>query len=333
MARAATGWQGGGVSGYKDVVPSALRVMSYNVRYFGHALRGLASTRRPKRGIAAALAALDPLPSVVCLQEVETASVRANAVFRRARPDHTQLESFMAHLAAAFAARGRALPYDAFYFRAHRYGSARLPLYTTGLAILVDVTRVHVTGHNAGAPENITHHHVARLRNAKQTRICAHVRLDLGAQGPLHVFNTHLSLPTPFARQFWVVKDKMGFGANQLSEARNLSAFIRRAAGDEPFIVCGDFNSPPGSPVYEHLARDVQLSPLHASLGHTDPANPRHFPTAGALGLRMHLDHLFAGNRVTWLDCDGTERWGDARSPFHSFSDHVPLIARCELPR
>ena len=35
-----------------------LRIVSYNVRYFGHALRGLASTRTGKRAIARAIASL-----------------------------------------------------------------------------------------------------------------------------------------------------------------------------------------------------------------------------------------------------------------------------------
>ena len=54
-----------------------LRVMTYNVRYFGHATRGIASTGPAFRRIARSLAALDPLPDLVCLQEVETQSLRS----------------------------------------------------------------------------------------------------------------------------------------------------------------------------------------------------------------------------------------------------------------
>src|SRR5205085_1343261 len=50
----------------------ALRILSYNVRYFGHALRGLASTRGSKRAIADALSSLEPAADIICLQEVET---------------------------------------------------------------------------------------------------------------------------------------------------------------------------------------------------------------------------------------------------------------------
>lgn len=305
--------------------------MSYNVRYFGHALRGLASTRAPKRGIASALAALDPLPDVVCLQEVETESIRANLVFRRAQPDHTQLESFMAELEAAFAAARRPFPYEAFYFRAHRYGNGRWAFYTTGLAVLVNERRLRVVGHNAHAPEEITHHHTVQFKRGKQTRICAHVRLVDERGRHLDVFNTHLSLPTPFAREFWTVRDKMGFGVNQLHEARRLADFIERTARGGPFVVCGDFNSPPGSPVFRHLTAECGYRSAHAELGALDPDNPRHHPTAGVLRLRMHLDHLFGSAGVRWIDLDGTARFGDREGAFHSFSDHVPQIARFRL--
>src|SRR5258708_24863258 len=51
-----------------------IRILSYNVRYFGHGTRGLASTRQAMGRIAQAIAELDPLPAIVCLQEVETRS-------------------------------------------------------------------------------------------------------------------------------------------------------------------------------------------------------------------------------------------------------------------
>src|SRR6185369_8777309 len=55
---------------------TVLRVMTYNVRYFGHPTRGLASTSAAFNRIARSLAALDPTPDLVCLQEVETQSIR-----------------------------------------------------------------------------------------------------------------------------------------------------------------------------------------------------------------------------------------------------------------
>jgi endonuclease/exonuclease/phosphatase family metal-dependent hydrolase len=308
-----------------------LRIVSYNVRYFGHALRGLASTRRPKLGIAKALAQLDPLADVICLQEVETISIRSRIAFRTGHADEPQLEAFMAALGDAFAEAGKPCPYKAFYFRAHAYGPARLPVYTTGLAMLVHLGRLQVLRNNQGAPHKITHRGLVLWRNQKQTRICAHLNVLHGGR-PLHLFNTHLSLPTPFAREFWAVKEKMGYGRNQLREAESLADFVQRYASDEPFIVCGDFNSAPGSPVYCYLTDRVGFKGAQETLGLIDRGSPRAFPTAGVARLRMHLDHFFGGESVEWLDMEGTRPFGDKYSPFHGLSDHVPLIARARLP-
>jgi endonuclease/exonuclease/phosphatase family metal-dependent hydrolase len=306
-----------------------IRLVSYNVRYFSHALRGIASTKKGKLGIAGALAGLQPRPDVVCLQEVETISLRSRIAYRREHETETQLESFMRALEAAFTAQGERLPYDAYYFRAHTVGSPRNPIYTTGLAILVD-QRLAVERHNQAAPQKITHSHVQMWRDRKQTRICAHMRLRTNGGRALHVFNTHLSLPTPFARAFWSQKLKMGHGENQLHEVRTLCRFIRELAGDEPFVVCGDFNSAPGSPVYRHLV-DEGLHGAQEALGLIDCATPKGFPTAGLARLRMHLDHVFGSTAVRFLDMDDTCAFGDRTSRFHGLSDHVPLIVRFDL--
>ena len=305
----------------------ALRVLSYNVRYFGHALKGLLSTRSSKRVIADGLAALDPLPAVICLQEVEKVSLRSRLADKRSHDDETQLESFMGELEAALDRRGHPFRYEAFYFPAHVNTLGTLALSSMGLAILVDVGRLAIDKHNVEAPEKITHHHVRRLKERKQARICAHMRLTTRGGQALHVFNTHLSLPTPFAADFWRVKEKMGFGVNQLHEARTVGAFVRRSAGDEPFIVAGDFNSPPGSPVFRYLTDECALESAQVKLGQIDGKTSRAFPTAGFLRLRMHLDHLFSGNGLTWVDLDGTRPFGDRASPFRGLSDHVPLLA------
>lgn len=311
---------------------SSLRIVSYNVRYFGHMLKGLASTVGPKRRVAAALATLDPLPDVVCLQEVETSSLRSNIVHRPTRPGETQLEAFMARVEETFALQGRDMPYEAFYFRAHHYKLGELSLYTTGLAMLINTRTLQVDTHNVAAPEHITHHHVQGLRERKQSRICAHMRVFRRDDGrAFHVFNTHLSLPTPFAREFWATRDKMGCGVNQLHEARKLTEFIQLHANAEPFVVCGDFNSPPSSPVYRYLTGDAHLTCAQAAVGQIDPALSRAFPTAGFMRLRMHLDHLFSGGGVSWLDADETRPFGDITGRFHGLSDHVPLIARFRL--
>jgi endonuclease/exonuclease/phosphatase (EEP) superfamily protein YafD len=123
----------------------------------------------------------------------------------------------------------------------------------------------------------------------------------------------------------------MGWGANQLCEARTLVAFVRRHARQDPFIVCGDFNSAPGSPVFEYLTREAGLACVQALFGQIDSMNPRAFPTAGFMKLRMHLDHLFSGGDVVWLDLDGTTPYGDRAGPFAGSSDHTPLIGRFRI--
>lgn len=308
-------------------VDRPLRVVSYNVRYFGHALKGLASTRISARAIARGIARLDPTPDLVCLQEIETRSVRSRIAYRRSA-GVSQLELFASELDRAFAAHERRMPFEALYFPAHVNRVGRVPVYTTGLAILVRPDRLRIDAHNVEAPQEITHHRVERWRDRKQTRICAHLRVTTRPGRTLHVFNTHLSLPSPFVREFWERRERMGFGPNQVHEARALAAYVRRMAGHEPFVVCGDFNSPPGSPVYRFLVDEAGFVGAQERLGQCDPRFPRAFSTAGFLRLRMHLDHLFAGNGVSWLDLEGTRPFGDRRSPFTGLSDHVPLIAR-----
>ena len=305
-----------------------LRVLCYNVRYFGHRLKGLASTRTSEAVIAGAIGSLDPPADIVCLQEIETISLRSRVAYRRARPWQTQLESFMAALESAFRRRGAPFPYQGYYFRAHTNRLRKISLYTTGLAILVNVRRLEVEAHNAEAPERITHHHVGLWKDRKQTRICAHIHVRAPDGRRLHVFNTHLSLPTPFHRDFWSGSPRMGWGVNQVHEARTLATFVHKYANGDPFIVCGDFNSAPGSPVFRYLTEEAGFVCAQAALGQIAPGRRGGFSTAGFLRMRMHLDHLFSGAGVDWLDLDGTAPFGDRTSPFSGLSDHVPLIAR-----
>lgn len=306
--------------------------MSYNVRYFGHALRGLASTVGPKRRVALAISALDPLPDIVCLQEVETSSFRSSVAHRPSHPGETQLQAFMGRMEEIFGAQGREMPYDAFYFRAHHYKVWDFSLYTTGLAILVNRKALRVDRHNVDSPAQITYHHVERLKERKQSRICAHMRLQRLEDGrAFHIFNTHLSLPTPFAKEFWATKDKMGRGVNQLHEAHKLVGLLMEHSQGEPFIVGGDFNSPPASPVFHYMCDEAHLTCAQVAVGQINPTVIRGFPTAGFMHMRMHLDHLFSGHGVRWLDMEGTCPFGDTGSRFHGLSDHMPLIARFTL--
>jgi endonuclease/exonuclease/phosphatase family metal-dependent hydrolase len=305
-----------------------MRILTYNVRYFGHATRGIASTKRAMQRIAAAVAALDPPCDLLCLQEVETASIRSTVAHPHDRDGQTQLGRFVEMLGRELTARGVREPYLAHYFPAHKYRVRKaLPFYTTGLAVLVRAG-LDVRHHNAAKPHDITNRQLHPVKGLKQTRICAHIRVRAESGATLDVFNTHLSLPSTMSREFWVRERRMGYGPNQLGEARNLLRFVEEERKSSAFVIVGDFNALPGSPVYRYLVGEGQLTDPFAGLHRMNEDELRHWPTAGFMRLRMHLDHVFVGAGVEWLDFDGSSPFGDKQSPFHRLSDHVPLIGR-----
>lgn len=306
-----------------------LRVMTYNVRYFGHATRGIASTGPAFRRIARSLAALDPLPDLVCLQEVETQSLRSTTANRLWHPAETQLDRVMTELHAALARAKKPERYTAYYFPAHTYRlTQRTNIYTTGLAVIAS-DALDIGHHNAGRPHDITHR--LRAKKLKQTRICAHVSFKHRDGFSFDVFNTHLSLPNIFSKEFWTEEARMGFGPNQLAEAKTLAEFVSSEKRSENYVVVGDFNSLPGSPVDRYLREQCGLVDAFAKVRCFTPAESRDYPTAGFLNLRMHLDHVYSSPALEWLDFEGTCRFGEAGA-FSGLSDHVPLIARVRVP-
>jgi endonuclease/exonuclease/phosphatase family metal-dependent hydrolase len=309
-----------------------LRIISYNVRYFGHGMKGVGTTAASMKRIAAALAALQPLPDVVCLQEVETQSLRAGWALKDKQEDETQLQTFMRLLAATFSQHHRRMPYAATYFPAHAYGAGRFKLYTTGLAVLVNTAHLSVLGENSQAPGDITHYGAKLFKLTKQKRILAHLALEDSANRRFHVFNTHLSLPSPANREFWRQKVRFGFGPNQLEEARAVVRQVEERSGKEPALLVGDFNSAPASPVYQLFTDGAGLAGAQETLEQIDATDPRGFATAGFMRYRMHLDHLF-GRGVEWLDVKDTAPFGDRDGLFHGLSDHVPLLGTLELER
>jgi endonuclease/exonuclease/phosphatase family metal-dependent hydrolase len=310
-----------------------LRIVSYNVRYFGHPLKGLASTGVSARGIAARIAALDPVADIVCLQEVESRSLRTRVCCPRAWRGETQLEMFLAELRDAFALRGATSPYVGLYFRADATRIRTLSVATTGLALLVNVRKLSIQAHNAEAPWQVTYRGAQGRWDRMQTRICAYARLAGRCGRSLHVFNTHLSLPAPHARTlFWRLPERLGRAANQVHEARTLASLVRRHAAREPFVLCGDFNAPPGSPVFYHLSREAGFRSAHEDLGLLDRARPAARATFEVMGVRLHLDHAFCGGDAAWVDLHETPRIGDASNDFAGMSDHVPLIGRLRMP-
>jgi endonuclease/exonuclease/phosphatase family metal-dependent hydrolase len=319
---------------------TTFRVMTYNVRYFGHSTRGIASTAFSLHRIASAIARLSPLPDLVCLQEVETTSLRSTWLHPRKHPAETQLERLLEALEVQLRVSQAGELYDGHYFPAHNYRiTDQTSFYTTGLAILVR-RPLRLTRHNADSPFDLTHRRGLPRAHAtassekpwlKQTRICAHASFSNPAGESIDLFNTHLSLPSFAHAGFWRPgSDRMGHGPNQLEEARSLVEFVERERSSERFLITGDFNALPGSPVYEYLTgKNGWHDPLHVRLGNIDTL--RRFPTAGFLHLRMHLDHMLSGPGIRWQDLDDTLPFGDPGSAFDGLSDHSPLIGRFTL--
>jgi endonuclease/exonuclease/phosphatase family metal-dependent hydrolase len=301
----------------------AVRVVTYNVRYFGHGTRGLASTAKAMERIADALAGLEPLADIICLQEVETTSLRSNVA--HPSPDgETQLERLMSMLHAALLRAGKRDAYEAYYFPAHTYRLSVTQLYTTGLVIIAH-RDFHVSHHNAGEPHDITFRKIHPVKRLKQTRICAHLRVVHESGVDLDVFNTHLSLPTTLSRAFWFEPKRMGWGPNQLEEARNVARFVQQERRSDRYVVVGDFNALPGSPVYRTFLQTGCRDPFAAHHDLDEDALAR-WPTAGFMNLRMHLDHVFSGGALSWRDFDGTHRFGQKGGLFRGLSDHVPIL-------
>jgi endonuclease/exonuclease/phosphatase family metal-dependent hydrolase len=206
--------------------------------------------------------------------------------------------------------------------------------YTTGLAILAH-QNYRVNTHNAGTPRDITNRgaQVRAVRRLKQTRICGHVRFDHVCGHSIDIFNTHLSLPTFFSKTFWKRGERMGHGANQIREAEALAEFVESERKSDRFVVVGDFNTRPGSPVYDYLTRQVGLRDVLGLHHNWDTYQSQHWPTAGFMQMRFHLDYIFAGRGLTWLDFEDSHPFGLKTSRFHGLSDHVPIIGRCLITR
>jgi endonuclease/exonuclease/phosphatase family metal-dependent hydrolase len=306
-----------------------VRVMSYNVRYFGHALpfRGATSTRRALIAIANAIATVDQLPHIICLQEVETRSLRSRLSHTPGLEEETQLEALMRVLDDSLEKLGRPERYAAYYFPAHSYKVGGSKLYTTGLAVLTrsDLT---VDGHNAESPFDITHRRLTTVAPLKQSRICAHLVVRLPTGESLDLFNTHLSLPQFMSLEMFRRGGRMGWGENQTKEVDRLAEFIESQKRSDNYLVLGDFNSLPGSPAYHRLIERLTVTdPFPEATGSTVIDLRDRWPTAGFLHLRMRLDHIFAGKGVSCLDFEDTHPFG-VEGRWHGLSDHVPLVGR-----
>ena len=107
---------------------------------------------------------------------------------------------------------------------------------------------------------------------------------------------------------------------------------VEREKRSDNYVVVGDFNALPGSPVHRYLRDERGLVDAFSQVLSLDEQGSRAFPTAGFLNLRMHLDHVYSSAQLEWLDFSGTERFGARGGAFAGLSDHVPLIARFRVP-
>ena len=299
---------------------ASISLMTWNVRYFGHALRGLLTTERGIDRAAHVLGTMLELPDLVALQEVEDTSVRAGLHPVR------QLDRFLDRLHAHLDSSGRDIRYEGLYFPANTYRVAGAPNVTTqGLAVLVG-PRLVVEHDNAGEPHDITHVRLAWARGLKQRRVVAHVRVRLRDGGaPLDLFNTHLSLPAFFEVGLHQIPRRMGHGSNQLEEISTVLDFVRSRAGDAAVLV-GDFNTLPGSPAYQRVI-DAGLHDAFAVANDHAIEDLMAQATAGFGTARMHIDHVFASAGVRW-DEVAHFPYGDPSHEFHGVSDHTPKIGR-----
>src|SRR5262249_15823524 len=117
--------------------------------------------------IADALAGLDPLADIVCLQEGETHSIRST-VAPPPRKGEPEVEGLLVMLRQALAAVGKPDTYEAYYFPAHAYQLGRKThIYTTGLAILIH-RDLEIHHHNSSGPHDITYRRIHPVRRLKQ---------------------------------------------------------------------------------------------------------------------------------------------------------------------
>jgi endonuclease/exonuclease/phosphatase family metal-dependent hydrolase len=292
----------------------ALTLMSWNVRYFGHGTRGLRSTRGWMRKVASALGSRESLPDVIALQEVETSSLRGGL---RGKP---QLDRFQAMLHEIV---GSTDHYRGVHFPSHRYAVGGTSLYTQGLAVLLG-PGVELEHHDV---HDITHVRLSAFERVKQRRIAAHLRLRVRGAAPIDLFNTHLSLPAFFEVGLHRIADRMGFGSNQLHEASTLRSIVEDVSNGRAIVV-GDFNSMPGSPVYDHLC-GASLRDAYAESHGLSLAELLEQSTAGFFHKRMHIDHVFSSPGVHWLDFE--DHSYDRAGPFAGLSDHAPKVGRFSL--
>ena len=245
----------------------SLRVMTYNI----HSCIGLDKEVNPER-IASVIK--EAQPDIVALQEVD------KGIPRTRHQDQAQTLAEM-------------LTMNAHFFPVVSSGSQKY-----GLAVLsrFKSTNVHCDWLPILYP---------KLKLNLQRRGCMRAIFQTPA-GPVHFFNTHLSL-------------------YRLERRRQLQALLGNdwlagAPSDSAIIFCGDLNAGPFSPVYLRLSRllsDVQK-------GLQDSARPKAtFPARRPL---LRIDHMFVSSNLKVLNLK-VPKTTESRLA----SDHLPIVADLEL--
>jgi hypothetical protein len=83
--------------------------------------------------------------------------------------------------------------------------------------------------------------------------------------------------------------------------------------------------------VHRFLTDECGYTDAFARLHHLTNEESTHWATAGFMRMRMHLDHVFSGGGLRWVDFEDTHPFGDRSATFYGLSDHMPLIGRCRV--
>ena len=193
--------------------------MTYNVRYFGHPTRGLASTGAAFSRIARSIAALDPTPDLVCLQEVETRSIRVDLHQPPLAPggDPARLGDDRAARRARAGGEGGPL-HRVLLPRARPTASPRAPTSTPPASRSSRATRSPSATTTRASPT--TSPTAARQEPQADAHLRARLASRTRAASRFDVFNTHLSpAQRLLAASSGRATRRMGFAPNQLAEA------------------------------------------------------------------------------------------------------------------
>jgi endonuclease/exonuclease/phosphatase family metal-dependent hydrolase len=124
--------------------------------------------------------------------------------------------------------------------------------------------------------------------------------------GPVHFFNTHLSL--------------YRFERRKQLKALLGEDWLMALPKEEPVIFCGDLNAGPFSPVYRRLSRyliDAKKNAMHS--GHSYPTFPSRRPL-------FRIDHIFISKHFRTL-----KTVVPINKNSRLASDHLPLCADLEI--